>query len=425
MDQAGEFGRYFRAAEEHFEAGRYPAARDCYLTAISAESDHVDVFRAILRVETIEEIAAGSAWYGPRPLHHAVCLLGSVSESPDAPPYLHNAFFGKRAVEAFQAATYLDDLLRLRRFPRLIQTAFLLLYLSLKAMKGDRVQFLELGSTLYAAYEKLANTERFLQRRAGIGVGSTVTAPEPTLVERIEFLGVELSDRQRAMSALLHPTVPLQLFATIGEVPRSDLPRAAFSLGVGNYAFEDTGELAAWLLQSRFTVLRERFTLRRDYNWEIMGKRFVCFALPQLAATMREHGYRVSLLSFVEAAPFLDSPSSDAADEVFLEAHLAVHDLTHGEMENVADDIRRYRLVGIESSFNSNPPIRLDVDILLRDLGPLQAQAWGRRYVVDRTRTDRSTDAGSAAQFDFTVDRLKALLKAHIDTVARTYPPEG
>ncbi len=66
VPEVSDFLTLFQRAGTHFESGRYGEAREDYLRAIGAEPNHVDVFRAILKVELLEEMAASPGWYGER-----------------------------------------------------------------------------------------------------------------------------------------------------------------------------------------------------------------------------------------------------------------------------------------------------------------------------------------------------------------------
>ncbi len=427
VPEVSDFLTLFQRAGTHFESGRYGEAREDYLRAIGAEPNHVDVFRAILKVELLEEMAASPGWYGERrPRAHALCLLGSVSESAGERPHAHYAFFGKTAYDAFQTAYYLQDLFRLRRYDRLVQPTFLLLHLAMKAVAATRVEFLELGSTLFAAYEKFANCERFLDSiSAGTGDGSARSAGhEDRAVAdgRVDFIGVELSDWLREVSRLVHPDVPIRLYPSHAHVPPSALPRFSFSLGVGNYAFETTAALARWLAQSRLAVLRERFTLGRDFTWEILGKRFTCFSLPELAEAVARLGRKVSLLSFGEAPPFLQpSDPVPTPDSVFLDAYVAVHDLSQEEMERIAHSITAYRLETMMLTFNTNPSFRIGADILARSLDAIHAAEWTRNYADASGQPRAAGSAPSDPCFDFTSEILVNGLAAHVDALMRAY----
>jgi hypothetical protein len=422
-----EFFQLFDKAEAQFEIGYYAQAKAGYLRAIDAEPNHVDVFRAISKVELIEEMLASRGWYGePRPNSHAICLFGSVPESSREPSYAHYAFFGKAAYDAFQTSYYLQDLFRFRRYKRLVQPTFLLLYLAIKATRSGRVEFLELGSTLFAAYEKLANCQRFLNELDA----HTVEASNASLQggagnrtgQQIDFMGIELSNWLREVSVMVHAGVPLRLYASHADVPAPASPRFSFSLGVANYAFEATPAFAQWTAQSRFVILRERFTLGTEFRWGILGKRFMCFSLPEFAALVARLGRKVSLLSFCEAPPFLQATDSrPPAETVFIDAYVAVHDLREEEIQRFAQSIAQYRLGGATLTFNTTPSFALDSSILSRDLHALENQQWLRSYIKHPGSQATTDSRPGETQFCFTSDLLINGLKAHVDALDRIY----
>jgi hypothetical protein len=375
-------------------------------------------------LELIDQMTAGAAWYGSSlPTHQAVCLLGSVAQSASIRPYVHNAYFGKQAYEAFHTFVYLEDILRFRRFGRLIQPTFLIFYLVIETIKTDRVQFLELGSTLYAAFEKFVNAQNFLADSALMKRrGSMRRRTETDLVStKIDFLGVELSGWFRELSRMLHPTVPIELFSSLDEVPAGSIPRVAFSLGVGNYAFTSAEEFAAWVVQNRFTIVRERFTLSKDFAWQIMGKRFTCFGLPEFARSVGARGHLISLLSFVEAPPFLEATEAPAADCVFVDAYLAIHALKDSELQHVSRSVRWHALDRLDSNFNTNPSIAIDADVLSRDISTLWAQPWTRNYSKTPGREVQDRQQAEPARFDFHSEFLSNELDAHIERLKMIY----
>ena len=398
--KTGDFSTSFAAAEVAFAQHQLADARELYLQAIAAEPGNVDVFRAILNVERLDELLAGRNWYGDeRPSHHALSLFGSMFENGDR-PYLHYAFIGQTAYEAFTTAYYLQDLLRLRRFDQLIQPTFLLIYLAIAATRSRRAEFIELGSTLYAAHEKLANCER-------------VVGPIDCTIDRI---GIELSAWLRQVAEALHPGVPIRHFAEFNAVPSSIYPRFALSLGVANYAFTRTTELVDWLSGNRLSVIRERFTLGPDFVYPILGKRFTCFDLDHLMGRLRAGGYRTTVLSFAEPAPFLP-PDTTEPDLPFVDAYLLIDNLDPSDRDRLVTLLRRHDAGRFQSGYNTNPPFSLAAEKLFAgpEISDIRAQCQRRSHRLTEARALTTT------QFDFGSPELQVVVRTHLENLDRIY----
>jgi len=307
--------------EKLFAAGHFASARKLFDAAVTATPHDIRAYAAVLRIEEIDELSEAARWYGDKPSNmHAVCLLGSVSEQSKR-PYVHHASLGRSAYENYQLSYYLRELLRWRRHPSLLQSHFILFYLVAAAL--GEVQFCELGSTLYAAYEKILNCERTFKLGA---------------INRMDFIGIELAPLLRETSAMLHPDVKLRLVPYWRDIPTNEKPRMAFSLGVANYAFETTGELFEWCAQSCFTILRERFCLTEDFTHAFKGKRFTAFGLDSVADAARRAGFELSLIAAAEPTGFLHEPVNPELR--FVDAHLALTQLSpieHGEFANLIE----------------------------------------------------------------------------------------
>jgi hypothetical protein len=397
------FSYHFQRGQDCFELKLFNEAKAAFLAAIEADPHNVDVFRAIMQVEAIEEIEAGRQWYGDdRPNYHAISLFGSIPDDRAKQPYFHYGFFGQTAYNAFTTAYYLQDLLRLRRFTHLVQPSFMLVHLAALALSTP-VEFLELGSTLYAAKEKLANCARVAGEHAVF-----------------HFLGVELSSWLRSISEICHPGEPLALFPSCQDVPPARQPRLSYSLGVGNYAFENTAELIGWLRQSRFIFLRERFNMGGDFQHQVIGKRFNCFDLGRLIENLRAAGYRTNILSFTEPSNPLPTGETPPIGALFLDVNLLVHNFNANERERFAAVLQRCGVARVHSNYNTNPPIELHAGLLESqpDLDAIRAaHPLPRSYSTVELRLD-----DNSRRFDFAVAALDAGLAAHIAMLDRIYP---
>lgn len=406
-----DFPRLYAVGNEYFAAGQLADARRAMLHAIGSDPNHAQVVQAILRVEMIDEVLAGRKWYGEQPpTWHPVSLLGAVSQDKQTKPLLHYAMFGKRAYEGFQAGYYLQDLQRLRRWRELVQAPFLLLYLAIDAIAAERVEFIELGSTLYAAYEKFENCRNYLQKDHD-GAASNVAAG------KIQFIGIEMSEYFRGLAAMLHPGVSIRQYSSHLEVPPPQMPRVVFSLGVANYAFLDTAEFVDWIAQGRVTVVRERFTLDSDHVTNAIGKRFTCFSLPEFRSALGRRGLQVSLLSFAEAQPFLHSDDHNPPNRVFVDAYFAVHNLAPPELAALEEAIGASDWKRLQSNYNTNPGISFGPGMLKGCVVIPDDFPWQRDYVL-RASDGRQDEK---MQFNFTSSALENGLMEQLQVIDRTY----
>ncbi len=137
-----DFEASVRSGDTKFAAKDYAAARAHYLRAIDIEPTNPDALGIAIKIETSEEMMSSRDWYGDTvPAAHAVALLGSASPTLLRRPYLHNIYYGRRAYDAFHTAAYMEELVRQRRFQTLLQSSFVLLYLSMLAIGNDEVEF--------------------------------------------------------------------------------------------------------------------------------------------------------------------------------------------------------------------------------------------------------------------------------------------
>lgn len=347
-------------------------------------------YKALQSQDAARHVRRARAWYGDDPpTQHAVCVLASIADSPFARPYLHIAYCGRDAYDASHTYTYLKDLMYARASADLIEPAFLALHLGMQAIDEPHVEFVELGSTLFAAIEKFANC-------------ATYTGPS----KPVRFVGIELSDWLRELSATLHPSGDLSLYPHWQEVPTSSLPRFLFSMGVGVYAFTTTQELASWLIPSRMAIIREKFTLaEEDFTTHLMGKRYTCFSLSRLTAALKRAGKHVTLLSSVESEPFLDVAPPRGV--LFVNAFLLIHDFTDKER---AAFTQAFQACGAPSEriyYNTPPSFGLSADVLSKG-ATLPDQVWGRRYVRKRRRLSHAA--------------LAMYLREHLRLLDQAYP---
>jgi hypothetical protein len=408
------FSDLFKDAESLFEARQFAAARDVYLAAIAVEPNHLDVFRAISRVELLDGLLIAKEWYGAqRPRRHAISVFGSVAED-GANPHTHYSFYGLPAYEAFTAYYYLQDLFRLRRFARLVQPAFMLLYLAAQSIKARRIELLELGSTLYAAYQKLQNCENAL-----IGDEGWRLFGRPSIMGKMRFLGVEVSNLLRQLSLALHEHVPITIYKDWRDVPAPEYPRLSMSLGVCNYAFEDSATLARWLQLSRLSFIRERFVIgRADTVYPVLGKRFTCFDLEKMPRELATRGLKLSILSFTEAVSSLPEDELPLDRSILVDANILVHALTESEAGTLVRLLEHHEAERFQSNYNTSPPFSLTSDAIFagKTIDEIKA-AFPRPRTYHPAHEKTMTDP----RFNFSSSMLTEGLEAHLGHLARIY----
>jgi hypothetical protein len=408
------FMDYIKEADSLFEERQFAAARDVYLAAIALEPNHLDVFRAIARVELLDGLLIAKDWYGAeRPRRHAISVFGSVAED-GASPYIHYSFYGLPAYEAFTASYYLQDLFRLRRFARLVQPAFMLLYLAAQSIKARRIEFLELESTLYAAYQKFQNCENAL-----VGGQGWRLFRRQSIMGKMRFLGVEISSLLRQLSLALHHDVPITIYKDWRDVPAPEYPRLSMSLGVCNYAFEDSTILVRWLQLSRLSVIRERFVIGRgDTVYHVLGKRFTCFDLEKMPRELATRGLKLSILSFTEAVSSFPEDELPLDGSILVDANILVHALTENEAGTLVQLLEHHEAERFRSNYNTNPPFSLTSDAIFvgKAIDEIKAAFPGPR-VYRPAHRNILTDS----RFDFSSSMLAEALEAHLRNLARVY----
>lgn len=396
------FDDYFRLASDHFESKDFVSSRALYLKAISVDSLHEHSLLAAVRVELIDEIVQSKEWYGEDPpKDHAICIFGSVGSSWTTHPYIHNVQFGKRAYDANHTAHYMDELVRQRKFRTLLQPSFLLLYFAMLSISSDDVEFNEIGASLYSAYEKLENVKNFI---------GDFKAP------KINYLGVELSERLRWVAQALHQNASIEMYSTWQSVPTPRHPRFSFSLGVANYAFCNSDELVQWLAQSRVTILREKFSTNGDLIHSLLGKRFVCFDGPGLVKRMGSLGYKVAVLSCAESAPFLNEPVQ-LENSRYFNAYLMVHNLNDIEVQRLETLFARHRIERVPPNIDADPPVRLSPGIVSKSIELAEALKhieWSRNYMRPKTR-------GVFGRFNFNQINDRPDFAAHKMNISKIY----
>jgi hypothetical protein len=405
---------FLKEAESLLEARQFAAAREVFLAAIAVEPNHPDVFRAISRVELLDGLLVAKEWYGTeRPHRHAISVFGSVAED-GASPHTHYSFYGLSAYEAFTASYYLQDLFRLRRFARLVQPAFMLLYLAAQSIKARRIEFLELGSTLYAAYQKFQNCENAL-----IGDQGWRLFWKAVHMTKMRFLGVEASNLLRQLSLALHPHIPITIYKDWRDVPAPEYPRLSMSLGVCNYAFEDSATLVRWLQLSRLSFIRERFVIgRADTVYPVLGKRFTCFDLEKMPRELATRGLKLSILSFTEAISNLPEDELPLDGSILVDANILVHALTESEAATLVRLLEHHEAERFQSNYNTNPQFSLTSDAIFvgKAIDEIKA-AFPRPRVYRPAHGNTFTDP----RFDFSSSMLSEGLEAHLGNLARIY----
>jgi hypothetical protein len=400
------FGAIITQADAQFEGGNFAAAKALYQSAADAEPTHPNAFYAVVRIEACDALISAKSWFGDRPpAYQPVAVFCSMPIAASETPDIRRVLCGQSAYDAFHADTYLTELLRIRRHPNVLHAAFLLLYLAARSQKASRIEFTEIGASLYAAYEKLHNAEAHAIKCGAVG--------EPIAVHHI---CVELSERLRLLASALHHGLPVSYYPAWSDVPTAEAPRFAFSIGVANYAFAGTDEFMIWVRQSRALVVRERFTLTGDFTHHIMGKRFVCFDLAALAAALDRHGYRMNVLSITEAPRFLDRADQSAPGAIFFNACVFIHRLTDDELKSIAAGLAVCGAEEIQPFYDTDTPVKLTAEAILdpmpwRDL--VASKEWRGDYLAPRR--------SGGSRYDFAPTSVRTHLANHLAMLDRVY----
>jgi hypothetical protein len=398
-------------ADALYQQGRYQEARALYQRSVDIDPRHQNAFYAVVRIEFCDDQIMARAWYGERPPDpYPVGILSAISIAASSSPYLHHVLGGKAAYEAFHIAHYLTDLLRVRRHPNVIHTSFLALYFAMKASRQTRVEFSEIGGSLYAAYEKMAACRNFSFQQG-------LPGPEP----QVDHICVELSDRLRLLAKALHGADPISFYAHWRDAPKPATLRFSFSLGVANYAFARGLECTEWIKQNEAVLIRERFTVGGDFTHHIMGKQFVCFDLFAMLAELASSGYRAILLSLGEAPRFLDSSDQlQRSDTVFFNAHVLIHKLTDFQLDQVADWWRSVGGERIPPFHDTDPPLVIRPHDFRNPRSideTIQSFDWKRDYVHEAGTKTRP----HSPRFDFSQTALRDHLANYLAIIDRSY----
>ena len=405
MTNVHPFEYVVAAADAAFENGDYPGARDKYVAAIEAEPTHSNALYAAVRVEICEDLIGLKTWFGDEPPELLpTALLASVSLDGHHPE-IRRALFGRAAYDCFHLDTYLTDLLRRRRFPGMIQADFLLLHLCARVL-GEGGEFLELGGSLYAAFEKLSSAQAHAERHG-------VAAPAPA----VAHVCVEMSDRLRYVAHHLHFGDDIRFYSTWQDVPPPLLPRLTYSNSVGNYAFSSTEDYVNWLAQSNVALLCDKFTRGGDHLHQMMGKRFVSFDIDAIIAALESHGFKAFLIGMKECSPFLN----DVVEEkrIFFDGMLFVHRFETVDLERLADMLDCCGAQDIPSFWNTQFEPDLSRNSILAPTSidaMVSAKEWCRNY-----RLEFGSGSKKAGNFDFSMSGLPERLNAYVGTLENAY----
>jgi hypothetical protein len=401
-----EFDRLTALAAAAESAADFVNAAILFAEAAKSCPTHPSAYVAIEAAERCRELATARDWYGDRiPDHHAAGILGTFGAGR---PYVHHVLCGKAAYETFHVSHYLADLLRHREYRGIVQPTFLMLYLAMQASSSSRVEFSEIGASLYAAYEKLQN--------AAEAASTSGVICHPLSIDHI---CVEMSGKLRYLAEALHSNIPLHSYASWRDVPSPAFERFAYSLGVGNYAFASYSEFAQWIGQNHVTAIRERFCTGADFTHHIMGKRFTFFDLDALARRLAEEGYKI-VCSVHETAPFLDDgdarPPSNA---VFFDAHVLVHRLATDQIEALARMLDQCDADSRPPFGDAAPPAVIS-STMLRAATPLDRALasvdWRRQY-----QKPRPSETAHEPTMDFSATSVAEQLRQHIRAITTAY----
>ena len=183
----------------------------------------------------------------------------------------------------------------------------MLIYLAIVAARetGDtaRVEFVELGSTLFSAIDKLDSCEKCLGR----------------IVDwrAVKFIGVEPLETLSYVARLLHPGLDITIYPHHSQVHPADGLRMERTFQASAYAFASCEQLVDWI--SRSSLGMHGIWLASDGKsvvTQMGGKRVLLAGLDELCARLQRIGYSTTLIQSVKLV---------VADGHFFETWLACY----------------------------------------------------------------------------------------------------
>ena len=210
---------------------------------------------------------------------------------------LHRQLLGQDAYDTWHLAMYFKEILAYRNLLSLDSISFdllprkekdLLLYLLLSC-NSQAETVLELGSSLFEMIDGLELVEKYA---AGLNGGLPIVE-----IERLSFIGVELSSLLSSASLVLHPEYQITLYPNTTKVTGSF--DVLYDRSVSNYAFESAGEVANFINRSKVALLNIYLSKGEIFTSARLGKLLTYFSLEEVAEGLDKPLYHL----FGEKAP--------------------------------------------------------------------------------------------------------------------------
>lgn len=226
-------------------------------------------------------------WYQDNPSSYTVFVFGEIFS--DKRPLLQNLLLGKSAYEAYSLYWYLKEVTNIRGSDNLSSSEwagrFFALYAALNLFQGERCEFAEMGSTLFASIDKINAIHHAVQHKI-------------ENLQNVEFVGVEKSDFFADVAEVLHPNVKITHFDNWTGVHAPVGNRVGVSYQAASYAFDSTDDLVSWLTQFRFSIDCIFFSTQKiTEHVTALGKRYTLFNLDEFLEKMKDRKYTVSHIS--------------------------------------------------------------------------------------------------------------------------------
>ena len=337
-------------------------------------------------------------WYQKDPEEYTITLFGQVS--PNRSPKFLRALYGKHAYECAVGYEYLEQMIegRLRLSPRDIINGtpyFPYVYLALKTLCEPRCEFIELGSSLFFSIERILAHEK----ECNLGL----------YADRIDFIGIELSDFFSGLATLLHEKQTIRHYREWREVPSPKTNRIAYSWCVPNYAFDNPGDYIQWLKQSRFSYCA-LYCSKKDAFWgTFAGKRCLFFDAGEIERQLSANGYTMCNI---------DSRTISCGDFQFYDLRFICHDLNDEEL-TIYDENRKKLTI----------PVFKDIDLKAGFKIPGDIEAGDTRIINEQhflnTPYQKIEQTNDNFEFDWTYPELYSSLGRHLDELGQMRKAES
>jgi hypothetical protein len=329
----------------------------------------------------------GCNWYQKDPEEYTITLFGQVS--PNRRPKFLRALYGKEAYECAVGYEYLKQMIeaRTRHSPKDIINGtpyFPYVYLALKAFDNQRCEFIELGSSLFFSIERVLAHEK----NCKLGLH----------IDRIDFIGIELSDFFSGLATLLHENQTISHYKDWREVPSPMTNRIAYSWCVPNYAFDNAEDYIQWLMQSRFTYCALYCSKKEAFLGTFTGKRCLFFDAGEIERQLRSKGYTMCNI---------DSRTLSCGDFQFYDLRFICHNLNDEEL-NIYDENKK----------KLNIPLFKNIDLKTKLKIPQDIDAGETRIISEKhflnTPYQKNEQAEDSPEFDWTYAELYSSLGNHL-----------